>query len=42
MPAKVDAVGERVAAVPEAERPTYFVFDLGHAWVTGPNPGRGR
>ncbi|MFC9464176.1 ABC transporter substrate-binding protein [Streptomyces coelicoflavus] len=24
----VDAVGERVAAVPEAERPTYFVFDF--------------
>ncbi|QFX86631.1 ABC transporter substrate-binding protein (plasmid) [Streptomyces sp. SYP-A7193] len=28
MRAKVDAVGERVAAVPEAERPTYFVFDF--------------
>ncbi|WP_217167763.1 ABC transporter substrate-binding protein [Streptomyces sp. AC512_CC834] len=25
---KTDAVGERVAAVPDAERPTYFVFDF--------------
>ncbi|MFF4473607.1 ABC transporter substrate-binding protein [Streptomyces sp. NPDC001599] len=25
---RVGAVGERVAAVPEAERPTYFVFDF--------------